>query len=108
MSKAYPRDLRKIVLDAGRSLGLQSCIHEGIYFQTSGPAYETAAEARLMRLVGADVVGNSLFLLKIVLPALTFNSHILCQLCWESIYSRYTLTTNNSACFLMWVSTASR
>ncbi len=76
MSKAYPRDLRKIVLDAGRSLGLQNCIHEGIYFQTSGPAYETAAEARLMHLVGADVVGMP----KIALPVLIFNSHTLCML----------------------------
>ncbi len=58
MSKAYPKELRQIVLDAGKLLGLEDCMHEGIYFQTSGPAFETAAEARLMRIAGEDVVGK--------------------------------------------------
>lgn len=58
MSQAYPKELRRIVLEAGEKLGLSDCIHEGTYFQTSGPAFETPAEARLMIIAGADIVGN--------------------------------------------------
>lgn len=34
-------------------------LHQGVYFAVSGPSYETAAEIRAFRLLGADVVGMS-------------------------------------------------
>jgi purine-nucleoside phosphorylase len=34
-------------------------MHEGIYLAVSGPSYETPAEIRAFRMLGADVVGMS-------------------------------------------------
>lgn len=34
-------------------------IHEGTYAYVCGPSYETRAEARMLRMLGADVVGMS-------------------------------------------------
>ena len=45
------------VRQAARELNLS--IQEGIYLQTSGPNYETPAEIRMFRSLGADAVGMS-------------------------------------------------
>lgn len=45
--------LRKAAVSSGVEL------HEGIYLSVTGPCYETPAEVRAMRLVGADAVGMS-------------------------------------------------
>ena len=42
-----------------RAPGASRRIHEGIYAFVSGPSYETRAECRLLRILGADVVGMS-------------------------------------------------
>ena len=57
MSEAYPRALRRIAQEAGRTLGLD--LPEGVYVATPGPSYETPAEIRFMRTIGADLVGMS-------------------------------------------------
>ena len=36
-----------------------SIVQEGVYVHISGPNYETPAEARFLRLIGADTVGMS-------------------------------------------------
>jgi purine-nucleoside phosphorylase len=57
MSKAYSQAYRAIVADeAGR---LQMKIQEGVYAALSGPSYETPAEIRYLRTIGADLVGMS-------------------------------------------------
>lgn len=57
MSNVYDRDLRKKLkeLAADNDITLQ----EGVYLMMSGPSYETPAEIRMVRTLGADAVGMS-------------------------------------------------
>jgi purine-nucleoside phosphorylase len=57
MTEAYAKDWRAIALTEGRRQGIQ--IFEGIYAAVPGPSYETPAEIRFLRTIGADVVGMS-------------------------------------------------
>lgn len=53
----YDPGLRKKLKEAGEYCGLQMC--EGVYAAMSGPTYETPAEVRYLRTIGADAVGMS-------------------------------------------------
>lgn len=57
MSNAYDKDLRSKVraIAAEQNIRLQ----EGVYSYMTGPAYETPAEIRMLRVLGADAVGMS-------------------------------------------------
>lgn len=57
MSRAYSREL----LELGRQVAKEKDmkIREGIYAGNTGPAYETPAEVRMLRTLGADAVGMS-------------------------------------------------
>ena len=57
MTEAYPEELRKIAREVGKKLGLK--LQEGVYLALSGPTYETPAEIRAFRTLGADAVGMS-------------------------------------------------
>jgi purine-nucleoside phosphorylase len=57
MSEAYPESLREKAKEVGRGLGLS--LKEGVYLGLSGPTYETPAEIRMLRILGADAVGMS-------------------------------------------------
>src|SRR5438132_8087806 len=57
LSDAYPESLRNIAKEAARKLGQK--LREGIYLFLSGPTYETPAEIRAFRTLGADAVGMS-------------------------------------------------
>jgi purine-nucleoside phosphorylase len=57
MTQAYFRPYRQIALEHGRRLGID--IFEGVYAALSGPTYETPAEIRYLRAIGADTVGMS-------------------------------------------------
>jgi purine-nucleoside phosphorylase len=57
MSEAYSRRYRRLALDAGRELGIE--LSEGVYAALPGPSYETPAEIRYLRTIGADLVGMS-------------------------------------------------
>lgn len=57
MTTAYDAKLREIALREGLKLGIK--MHEGVYLAVSGPSYETPAEIRAFRILGADVVGMS-------------------------------------------------
>ncbi len=57
MSEAYSRCYRRLALDAARELGID--LKEGIYAALPGPSYETPAEIRFLRAIGADLVGMS-------------------------------------------------
>lgn len=57
MSNIYDRDLRKTVRETAASLGIK--LQEGVYIQLTGPNYESPAEIRMVRTLGADAVGMS-------------------------------------------------
>ncbi|HWC15665.1 MAG TPA: purine-nucleoside phosphorylase [Terriglobales bacterium] len=57
MTEAYAKQWRAIALEEGRHQGIQIC--EGVYAAVPGPSYETPAEIRFLRTIGADVVGMS-------------------------------------------------
>ncbi len=57
MTTAYDPDLMAIARKAAAAIPLD--IKEGVYLAVSGPCYETPAEIRAMRTLGADVVGMS-------------------------------------------------
>jgi purine-nucleoside phosphorylase len=57
MSAAYDRTLRSLALRAARKLRLKCS--EGVYAALRGPSFETPAEIRALRTLGADAVGMS-------------------------------------------------
>jgi purine-nucleoside phosphorylase len=57
MSKAYEKKFRELTLAEGRRLGIN--LGEGVYAALPGPSYETPAEIRYLRNIGADLVGMS-------------------------------------------------
>ena len=57
MTEVYSSRLRKIADKAGRNIGL--LLPHGIYVGVLGPSYETPAEIRYLRTIGADAVGMS-------------------------------------------------
>ena len=57
MSEVYSRRLRRIADEAAGALGER--IEHGVYLAVSGPSYETPAEIRAFRTLGADAVGMS-------------------------------------------------
>ncbi len=57
MSEVYNKGLQSQIRQAAESLSIP--LREGVYIQTSGPNFETPAEIRAYRALGADVVGMS-------------------------------------------------
>ncbi|MET1031789.1 purine-nucleoside phosphorylase [Domibacillus tundrae] len=57
MSTAYSRELRKLAKEAAARVGIM--VKEGVYAGNTGPVYETPAEVRMARVLGADAVGMS-------------------------------------------------
>jgi purine-nucleoside phosphorylase len=57
MTEAYAKDWRAVALEQGRLQGIK--IYEGVYAAVPGPSYETPAEIRFLRTIGADLVGMS-------------------------------------------------
>ncbi len=57
MSQAYDREYMEIARKVAQQAGIH--LHEGIYICLSGPSFETPADLRFMRLIGANAVGMS-------------------------------------------------
>ncbi len=57
MTQAYWKSYRQIALEQARHLKID--VFEGVYAALSGPSYETPAEIRYLRAIGADLVGMS-------------------------------------------------
>jgi purine-nucleoside phosphorylase len=57
MTHTYCRAYREMALEASRKLGKP--VMEGVYAAIPGPSYETPAEIRYLRTIGADLVGMS-------------------------------------------------
>ena len=57
MSTLYDPRLRHLAQDVAQQEGMT--LHRGVYLGLSGPAFETPAEVRMLRILGADAVGMS-------------------------------------------------
>jgi purine-nucleoside phosphorylase len=57
MTEAYDKELRTLALGAAKKTN--STLHQGVYAGMKGPAYETPAEVRMLRTIGADATGMS-------------------------------------------------
>lgn len=57
MSEIYNKDLQKIIRTSAEELHIS--IKEGTYLQFTGPSYETPAEIRMCKMLGASAVGMS-------------------------------------------------
>lgn len=57
MTYAYDRELRALAQECASRLGMS--IRQGVYAWLPGPSYETPAEIRMLRTLGADAVGMS-------------------------------------------------
>jgi len=57
MTQAYWKPYREIALEEAKRLGIPP--HEGVYAGLLGPNFETPAEIRYLRTIGADLVGMS-------------------------------------------------
>ena len=57
MSEVYTPEYIELVKKVGKELGIE--LQEGVYMALTGPSYETPAEVRMARIIGADAVGMS-------------------------------------------------
>lgn len=57
MSEIYDKDLRDIVVETAKNLDIK--LQQGVYIQLTGPNFESPAEVRMCRTLGADAVGMS-------------------------------------------------
>lgn len=57
MSEAYDKNLIKLALEIAKEKNI--AVKQGVYLGTQGPTYETPAEYKMFRLIGADAVGMS-------------------------------------------------
>ncbi|HKW31472.1 MAG TPA: purine-nucleoside phosphorylase [Candidatus Acidoferrum sp.] len=57
MTNAYDKSFRQMAVGEGNRLGIG--MFEGVYAGLAGPSYETPAEIRYLRTIGADLVGMS-------------------------------------------------
>jgi len=57
MSQAYDLKLREMALRVAKGLGFP--LHQGVYICLAGPSFETPADLKFLRLIGADAVGMS-------------------------------------------------
>jgi xanthosine phosphorylase len=57
MRDAYDPELRRVLHRCAEALGVP--LAEGVYLATAGPSFETPAEIRAFRTLGADAVGMS-------------------------------------------------
>ncbi|MBR1373410.1 purine-nucleoside phosphorylase [bacterium] len=57
MSEVYNSELIELVHKMGDSIGVD--LQEGVYMALTGPSYETPAEVKMAKIIGADAVGMS-------------------------------------------------
>ncbi len=57
MTDLYTPELVELAENSAKKLGIN--IRKGVYMYFTGPSYETAAEVRMARILGADAVGMS-------------------------------------------------
>ena len=77
LSRAYDPALRALMVQAAEAAGVP--LHEGVYAMMAGPSYETPAEIRMLRKLGADAVGMST--VPEVIAAVHMGARVACLSC---------------------------
>ena len=77
LSRAYDPALRALLRQAAAGAGVP--LHEGVYAMMAGPSYETPAEIRMLRTLGADAVGMST--VPEVIAAVHMGARVACLSC---------------------------
>jgi purine-nucleoside phosphorylase len=77
MSQAYSEAYRAVAWAEAKALGIE--VHEGVYAALPGPSYETPAEIRFLKAIGADLVGMSI--VPEVIAARHMGMHVLAISC---------------------------
>lgn len=88
MSEVYDKDLRDIILDTSKELNID--LKQGVYMQLTGPSYETPAEIRMCKVLGASAVGMST-----AVEAVTAN-HMKMKICGISFISNLAAGINET------------
>ena len=57
MHEIYDKDLREVIKATAKEQGIK--LQEGVYIQLTGPNFESPAEVRMCRMLGADAIGMS-------------------------------------------------
>jgi len=81
MTSAYDPELRHKLMTAAEKEGIK--IDEGVYIAFSGPSFETPAEIRMARILGADLVGMS------TVPEVIVANHMGIKVCGISCVANY-------------------
>ena len=81
MTMAYDRDCIKLTCDIAEREGI--LLRKGVYIAFSGPSFETPAEIRMARILGADVVGMS------TVPEVIAANHMGVRVCGISCVANY-------------------
>jgi purine-nucleoside phosphorylase len=77
LSQAYDPGLRALLVRAAAAAAVP--LQEGVYAMMSGPSYETPAEIRMLRTLGADAVGMST--VPEVIAAVHMGARVACLSC---------------------------
>lgn len=88
MSEVYNKDLQNFIKNCGKELSIP--MKEGVYLQFTGPSYESPAEIRMCKMLGASAVGMST-----VVEAITAN-HMGMKICGISFISNLAAGINET------------
>jgi len=102
MSEVYDKNLREIAKDVAKELNIK--VYEGVYLAGRGPSYETPAEIKMFKKLGADVVGMSVVPEAIVanqarikVLAITYISNLAAGISKKALSHKEVLETANLA-----------
>ncbi len=88
MSSVYDKDLQDIILNSSKELDIS--MKHGVYLQLTGPSYETPAEIRMCKVLGASAVGMSTAVEAVVA------NHMKMKICGVSFISNLAAGINES------------
>ena len=87
MTTAYDLELQDMAAEIMSDMGLK--VFRGVYFSSTGPTYETPAEVRFYRLIGADLLGMS------TIPEVIVGRHCGLRVFGVSVVTNEANTQNN-------------
>uniref|UniRef100_A0A0K2T779 Purine nucleoside phosphorylase n=1 Tax=Lepeophtheirus salmonis TaxID=72036 RepID=A0A0K2T779_LEPSM len=87
MNQCYDSEYIEAAKAVSKRIGIESSVKTGIYAMTGGPSYETPAEVRTMKILGADSIGMS-----------TVHENIVARQCGMRVFSLSLITNICVSC----------